>query len=188
MRHCTFSNFKRSGPQAEAQSAYEAARRFAEQPMGWLVLAGKPGSGKTHLGVAILNYVAEQGGPRGLFVSVPDFLAWLREAIEERKRALARIERGRAEADLHLPSYGRRMDVVKDAPLLVLDDLGNEHITGWTQAELFRLLDWRWRNGLPTVITTNTPPGQFPSPLASRLFDRHLVRVVLNKAPDYRIG
>ena len=57
--------------------AFEAAREFAREPRGWLVLQGTYGCGKTHLAGAIANEVVARGEPV-LFVVVPDLLDHLR--------------------------------------------------------------------------------------------------------------
>lgn len=59
--------------------------------------------------------------------------------------------------------------------VLVLDDLGREHDSGWTQEQLHRLLDTRAREHRRTVVTTNLT-GQalmerYGDPVVDRLVD-----------------
>jgi len=59
--------------------------------------------------------------------------------------------------------------------------------TTWAQEQFYKLLDYRYRMGMPTLITTNVPLDRQESRLASRLQDHQLCKVVHNPAaPDYR--
>ena len=42
-----------------------------------------------------------------------------------------------------------------NAALLVLDDLGAAKASDWALSEIEWLIDWRWTNGLPTIVTSN---------------------------------
>ncbi|HEV7127471.1 MAG TPA: ATP-binding protein, partial [Ktedonobacterales bacterium] len=56
-----------------AREAFEAARTFAADPNGWIVLSGTHGVGKTHLAAAIANMQLAQG-TLVFFSIVPDLL------------------------------------------------------------------------------------------------------------------
>jgi DNA replication protein DnaC len=58
---------------------------------------------------------------------------------------------------------GNRLTIARTVPLLVLDDVGQEHRTqsGFTEKELHELLRIRYESSKPTVITTNITPGSF---------------------------
>ena len=43
----------------------------------------------------------------------------------------------------------------KTADLLVIDDLGKERATEWSVPILYRIINDRYENMLPTIITTN---------------------------------
>lgn len=173
----TFASFTTSAPgnAPEAvrslESAFLAAQAYAARPEGWLVLHGGYGCGKTHLAAAIVNaQVAE--GLAALFVVVPDLLDSLRAAYAP----------GAEEG------YDERFEAVRNAPLLVLDDLGTQAPTPWAAEKLFQLLNHRYNLHLPTVITTNHDPEALDERLRSRFghFDR--VRVLEIRALDYRGG
>ncbi|GAI41815.1 unnamed protein product, partial [marine sediment metagenome] len=82
----TFDNLSpqgRSGNpinQEQFARAYEAAKTFASQPKGWLILVGPDGCGKTHLTAAIANECLSHGYP-AFFISTPDLLDHLRSAF-----------------------------------------------------------------------------------------------------------
>lgn len=151
--------------------AYDAARLFAAQPQGWLLLTGSFGVGKTHLAAAIGNEVTDRGG-RPLFVLVPDLLDHLRASFSPNSEE----------------PFDELFERLKDSPLLILDDLGAESATPWAQEKLFQLLNHRYLRRLPTVITTNRPLDAFEPRLRSRLKDQYLVVRRHIMAIDYRGG
>ena len=130
-------------PTVSLERDAEAAWQFAEKPEGWLVLVGQVGAGKTHLAAAIKNYRDEHGEPT-LFMTVPDLLDYLRATYAP-------------SSDV---TYDRGFDAVRNAPVLILDDYGAHSSTPWAEEKLFQLLNYRFNDRLPTVITTNLPLDQ----------------------------
>lgn len=61
-----------------------------------------------------------------------------------------------------------RVRACQNARLLVIDDLGAERPSEWTQERLYSVIDHRYANCLPLVVTGNLPPG----PLAKQTGDR----------------
>jgi DNA replication protein DnaC len=151
--------------------AYAAARAFAEEPHGWLVLLGGYGCGKTHLAAAIANDQIARGRP-ALLVVVPDLLDHLRAAYSPRS----------------LVPYDERFHQVRDAALLILDDLGTQSSTAWAQEKLFQIFNYRYNARLPTVITSNSELEALDARIRSRLYDVDLVRIFPILAPDFRGG
>ena len=88
--------------------AYEAARAFAEQPVGWLLFTGGYGCGKTHLAAAIANYRIEND-QSAIFVVVPDLLDHLRATFGPSSET----------------SYDGLFDEIRNTAILILDDLGS---------------------------------------------------------------
>lgn len=153
------------------KNAFQAARDFAENPRGWLVLQGSYGSGKTHLAAAIANYRAGEGRPP-LFVVVPDLLDHLRSTFSPDSTV----------------SYDRRFNEIKTAPLLVLDDLGTQSMTNWVKEKLYQLFNYRYNAGLPTVITTADTLSEIDPRIRSRMMDRRICRIFALTAPPYTGG
>ncbi len=175
LSHLTFETFQPRGrigigplQAASLEQAYNTARQFAAQPEGWLLLQGGYGCGKTHLAAAIANEVVSRGVST-LFLTVPDLLDFLRFAYGN---PAARFE--------------ERFEEIRQVPLLVLDDFGTQSATPWAQEKLFQILNFRYINRLPTVITTNLLLAEIEPRLRSRLQDPELVTHLYIQAPDYR--
>lgn len=177
VEHMTFETFHADAPgnapeqMRSLRSAREAARHFAARPEGWLVLHGGYGCGKTHLAAAVVNARLAAGQP-ALLVVVPDLLDHLRAAFAPGAET----------------SFDQRIDAVRDAPLLVLDDLGTQAPTPWASEKLFQILNHRYNAQLPTVITTNVPLEELDDRLRSRLGHMGFVRPFHITALDYRGG
>ena len=56
-----------------------------------------------------------------------------------------------------------------------MDDFGTHNATPWAQEKLFQILNYRYINKLPLVVTTNLPLGQIEERIRSRLEDPDLV-------------
>jgi DNA replication protein DnaC len=149
--------------------AVRLARDFAKSPDGWLVFMGKNGCGKTHLAAAIVNQRYKSKKP-ALFVVVPDFLDHLRSTFSPDSRI----------------SYDRLFEAVKTAPLLVLDDFGEQAGTPWAQEKLYQVINHRYNSRLPTVITTCCAPDEIETRISSRLVDPRISLLFNITAPDYR--
>ena len=138
----SFSNTRAEGrfPDQESRrlfaTALEAARAFAEEPRGWLVLTGPSGSGKTHLAAAIANRCIERG-QSAFFSFLPDFLDYLRATFTPESPV----------------SYDELFQQVRNSPVLILDDLGSHSDTEWAQEKLSQVFNHRFNSLLPTVIT-----------------------------------
>ncbi len=174
----TFINYKRRTDLSQEQqdnmdAAYRLAFDFAKNPEGWLVFMGETGCGKTHLAAAIVNYRYEIGKP-ALFVVVPDFLDHLRSAFSPDSKI----------------SYDQLFESVKTAPLLVLDDFGEQSSNSWVKEKLYQLINFRYNNRLPTVITTRYSLDEImekvDDSISSRLIDRQISVTFYIMAPDYR--
>lgn len=151
------------------QVALHVAQDYARSPDGWLLLEGTYGCGKTHLAAAIAN-VRLEFEEAVLFITTPDLLDHLRSTFGPTSEV----------------GYDELFDRVRNAPLLVLDDLGVENPSAWAQEKLFQLLNHRYTRRLPTVITTNVDLEMLDPRIRSRILDNTLIRRVTIQAPDYR--
>jgi DNA replication protein DnaC len=175
LREKTFQNFFPYGhathkhQRESLQRAFDTALTFARKPHHWLLLLGGYGCGKTHLAAAIANEVLERGA-EVVFTTVPDLLDHLRTTYSPTAEV----------------RYDELFERVRNVGVLILDDLGAESPTPWAQEKLYQLLNHRYNNQLPTVITTNLALERFEPRIRSRIVDTDLVRKVLIDAPDFR--
>ncbi len=172
---CTFENFLTDGvglppaKQLRLKLVYEAVYHFAKEPQGWLVLKGGYGCGKTHLAAATANYRIDHGYPV-LFVNTPDLLDHLRAAYSPTSTT----------------GFDERFEQVRNAPLLILDDLGTQSNTEWAQEKLYQIFNYRYNARLPTVVTTNQELETIEGRIRSRLVDHRMVQTLTISAPDFR--
>lgn len=150
-----------------------------------LVLAGIPGTGKTHLAIAAAQIVksagqatnAAQHGYEGIiFRTEADMIGEVHVAMNK----------GNAEEVI---------EAYCEVPWLVLDDLGTQTrgASGWNEATLDRIINARWagagdwKGALRTLVTTNFKSADLPPRIASRLGDRQWGGGIITlDATDYR--
>lgn len=175
MKQLTFESFQPRGHvglrPALADSlelAFNQSWQFAQKLEGWLLLQGGYGCGKTHLAAAIGNFAVSMGVPT-LFLTVPDLLDTLRFSYDSPEA-----------------TFEQRFEEIRTAPLLIMDDFGTQNATSWAQEKLFQIVNYRYVNRLPLVITTNLMLEQIEGRIRSRLEDPNLVTRVFLRAPDYR--
>jgi DNA replication protein DnaC len=175
LKRLTFESFNPRGrmglgeqQQESIERAHNQSRIYSESPKGWLLIQGRYGSGKTHLAAAIANECVAKGLPT-LFLTVPDLLDTLRFTYDSRE-----------------VSFEERFEQIRRAPLLILDDFGTQSATEWAREKLFQILNFRYINQLPLVITTNLDMEEIEGRLRSRLSDPDVVAHVTIHAPDYR--
>ncbi len=161
-----FDNFSpEKGLNAFSRDALATALRiasdYASAPSGWLVLSGPSASGKSHLAAAITNVLLDRS-EGVLWVFVPDFLDHLRTTYNPQSEA----------------TYDELFNTVRDAPVLVLDDLGAHSSSAWAEEKLYQILAHRYNAKLPTIFTTAKLLDSFEGRMRSRLLDPDLSRVV----------
>jgi DNA replication protein DnaC len=173
LRKMTFDSFERRPnlPLEQRQNLEEASRLaldFAKSPDGWLVLQGVTGCGKTHLAAAIANYQL-QAGKAVSFVVVPDFLDHLRSTFSPDSKV----------------SYDQLFESVKNSPLLILDDFGEQSTTPWAQEKLYQVINYRYNARLATVVTTRLVLDEIEGPISRRFVDAKVGMVFNITAPEY---
>ncbi|NLL90663.1 MAG: ATP-binding protein [Dehalococcoidales bacterium] len=174
-KNMTFASFdwKRvnlpQGQRDNLERVYRLAFEFAKSPEGWLVLQGVTGCGKTHLASAVVNYQYQANKP-ALFIFVPEFLDHLRSAFNPDSKI----------------SYDQLFEKVKNTPLLVLDDFGEQAATPWAKEKLYQVINSRYNARLATIITTRCSLDEIDSPIRSRFIDPKISVTFAIEAPDYR--
>lgn len=104
---------------------------------GNLVLAGAVGVGKTHAAVAACRPAFGRGADL-TFLPVGELLDQL---------------------DWRRPDSAQTLERLCRVPLLIVDDMGAERSNEWTGERLYLVINRRWLDGLPTVVTTNLQLG-----------------------------
>lgn len=137
----TFRNYECRTP--EMQRAFDIAldyarnfESYAENGKG-LYFEGTNGTGKTHLAAAIAISLLANGIPV-IFKTGEQLLADIRRTYDEK---------GISEYEV--------FDIYMKADLLVIDDLGKEQCTEWAMTALYKILNARYEDMKPTIITTN---------------------------------
>lgn len=160
-RHMTFTAYECQKSDTETRKARLEAMKASENRTS-LILAGKPGTGKTHLAAAIALRAMEQGR-QAIFRLVSAMLDEIQATIRDNG------------------DYDGLMRQFKSVPCLVLDDLGHENMTPARASYLHQIIDYRYCENLQTIVTTNarTPEelcawsGEaFIAPIISRLMGR----------------
>lgn len=127
----TFDRFQR---RRGTEAALAAAQAFARHPVGWLVIHGPVGTGKTHLSNAVVNALIDDGLAVTWWYAA-DLAAAFRKAIADN-----RVE--------------QLAQTLKDAGVLVIDDLGSAQVTDFVMRQGFEpVFNFRERHHLPTVVT-----------------------------------
>lgn len=132
----------------------------AEPEIGSWLLYGEPGRGKTGAAIGYARLHMYHISRRVLFRSVPALLGEIRSTYGGAGFG------GRSEADL--------MNYYSRVPLLILDDLGAEQITGngWVDDRLYQIVSGRHGDMRPTIFTSNHTPAELLERLGARITDR----------------
>jgi DNA replication protein DnaC len=159
-------------PSVKKQEILELATcRFIEKKEN-LLLIGQPGTGKTHLSVA-LALEALGRGKTALFTSVWDMINVLQQS----------------RADY---SYQKKINMYLKPDLLILDELGYRSMAEATIEDFFEIVSKRYEKG-SIIITSNRPIHQWDSvfidkTLTTAIVDRlmHHCAVIEIKGESYR--
>ena len=103
-----------------------------------LILVGNNGVGKTHLACSIANKLIENGMPV-IYGTLINLLAELKNSYD--------IDNNISEMEI--------IKLYENVDLLIIDDLGKEKPSEWALEKLFTIINSRYENNLPVIITTN---------------------------------
>ena len=129
------------------------AKNFTTDSPG-LFMYGKTGLGKTHLSLAIANEVIDKGYDvyYGSIQSIMDKLE--------------------SEHFGRLPREDSIKEDILSCDLLIIDDLGTEFSTQYTDAELYNIINSRTLASLPTIISTNLEINDISERYTQRIASR----------------
>lgn len=122
-----------------------------------LLIYGPPGNGKTYVSNCIANNLLSNGIPV-ICVSINSLLERIRQTYSKwGKEGEDEILKGLSNADL-----------------LIIDDLGTEQKTDWSCTKIYNIVDSRYRNGLPLIVSTNKSIDELKEQYHERTIDRLL--------------
>lgn len=145
-------------PREEMTDVFNSCKRYAEtfalnsKP---LYFYGRTGLGKTHLSLAIADQVIKKGYGV-IYGSIITFL-----------NKMEREKFGKTDVQTDTES------LLVDADLLIIDDLGAEFSTAFTNSAIYSIINSRLASGLPTIISSNLNISElkerYPESVASRI-------------------
>lgn len=161
MLRASFDNYEAREP---AQAAVLAAcKAFAESVELdgsrnlWLI--GPPGTGKTHLGCAIVSHLIRERG-------IPAAIYSAREIVRLLRATWGRNRDEDAETESEV------IDRLGEIGLLVLDEVGVGFDKEGERTQILDVIDRRYKLGRPTVVLSNLHAKDVKTALGPRAFDR----------------
>jgi DNA replication protein DnaC len=153
-RECTIESWQPENGQPRKR-AEEYLSQWPPKP-AMMLLTGTVGNGKTHMACGILRAAFERYGKRGQFWPTIELLNRYRATFND---------------DTATETGEQVDDVMRRVELLVLDDIGTESDSKFATEKLFQLVNYRYSNDLPLVVTSNVSLNDLPERIRSRMKD-----------------
>lgn len=144
------------------RAALQIARAYADDfDEHWkagtgLTFSGKPGTGKSHLAMAVISQIIQSLKSYGQYTTCMELIrevrnTWRKDSPESEMDVIARFS---------------------EVPLLVIDEIGVQYGTDGEQTVLFEILDRRYREMMPSILLTNQGAEGLRTFIGDRSFDR----------------
>lgn len=135
-----FENFEVN---SNNKKVYQSLKEYSEKLVNsverkGLILVGNNGVGKTHLACSIANELIRNGIPI-IYGTLINLLAELKNTYDVYNNI----------SEMKIIKLYEKVD------LLIIDDLGKEKPSEWGLEKLFTIINSRYENNLPVIITTN---------------------------------
>ena len=168
IQDCTFQTFDLSfypdtvsaglgvSPRQKMQEVLEYCRHYAQNFDEYapsILMLGQTGLGKTHLSLSIVNEVLKKGVP-AVYGSMLNLMN--------------RMERDKFSGGNSTDT----LDHLLEAPLLVLDDLGAEFDTSFTNSIVYHIINTRISERRPVIINTNLSMSELEKKYTPRIVSR----------------
>jgi DNA replication protein DnaC len=153
----------------ESRHVVQAARSYLDELDANIAVGrgiwfmGGTGTGKTTLGMLIAKEALAAGKTVGVYFT-PKLLTRIRQTYQEAE---------------HENAYSRFFDRVTSVDLLYIDDLGSERHTDWVVEQLYAVVNERYENQRPLIVTSNAGgdvvdegPKQLKEQIGSRTVSR----------------
>lgn len=118
-------------------------RKFRLKESQGLVLAGAPGTGKTHLMTAVLHYLTLERGIACRFIDFFELTTQIRSTYSDN-------DGSKTESSI--------IDPLVNVPVLAIDELGKGQGTTWELSIVDQLISRRYNSGRLVLATTNYLP------------------------------
>ena len=170
------SRLKNSKPELILEGLKNYGKKFMDlrQCNNWIFLTGGFGVGKTHLAVAVMKEAARQ---KAIYTAKKQMNKYYGGNPNQGSKFIFKpssdlIQEIKNSYDSNELSEHAILEKYKNCHLLILDDLGTERASEWQQEKLHLLLNYRYNEMLPTIITTNMGAVELNNQISQRLFDR----------------
>lgn len=160
IQSATLADFRINDEEREnaALKVQEFLNNFPKTYIKGFYLSGPYGSGKSYLLSALAAELLRRGS-EVIFTFVPDLIRSLK-------------------ADISTGKLEYRINLLKRADVLILDDFGGENITPWFRDEiLLPIIQYRLSASLPVFISSNITRGQLPESLKGNNPDADMFKV-----------
>lgn len=128
----------RSGLASVVLAVRAYVREYPNTPKPGLLFLGPPGTGKTHLAVAVLRGLIARGF-EGIFFDFQALLNQIRSGYDQ------------ASGTMDREAYRTALET----EILLLDDLGAHRVTDWVEDTVTSIVTYRCNNRKATIVTTN---------------------------------
>lgn len=128
-----------------------------------LYIEGTNGTGKTHLAAAIALQLIGEGIPVVCKTS-SDLLLDIKKSFDDGSNNEAQI-----------------LGIYKNVDLLIIDDLGKEQCSDWSMSTLYSILNDRYEDMKPTIITTNYGADDLVRALTPRGYDNTKIVAIISR-------
>lgn len=163
----TFPNFRCDTPGRIKN--YRIAKEYADNfsyhraKGDGLYIEGTNGTGKTHLAAAIALQLIGEGIPV-ICKTSSDLLLDIKKSFYDSTVSEAQV-----------------LDIYKRVDLLIIDDLGKEQCSDWSMSTLYSILNDRYEDMKPTIVTTNYNAEGLASALAPKGFDNTKIVAIISR-------
>ena len=135
-----FENFEVN---SNNKKVYQSLKNYSEKLVNeverkGLILVGNNGVGKTHLACSIANELIKNG-IQIIYGTLINLLVELKNTYD--------VDNNISEMEI--------IKLYEKVDLLIIDDLGKEKPSEWGLEKLFTIINSRYENNLPVIITTN---------------------------------
>ena len=168
--HCAFNNYRVDKENLKQVTAYEQMKDYlihfadkAKEGRG-LYVEGTYGTGKTHLVTAIAKERVRKGDV--VRIKTPtDLLLSIRRSYDDSSQ----------QQEQEVVNFYKKVD------LLIIDDFGKQKTTEWGMAILYEIINYRYSEMLPTIITTNFNEEALVEQLSGKDIDRSKIASIISR-------